>query len=57
MPALDLAVELDVLEEGVAEVSLGVVNPGLGGAELGQGLGLVNVWKFHKCIKKGTENQ
>ena len=57
MPALYLAVELDVLEEGVAEVSLGVVNPGLGGAELGQGLGLVTVWKFHKCIKKGTENQ
>ena len=35
-------------EEGVAEVSLGVVNLGHVGAELGQGLGLVIVWNVDK---------
>ena len=43
-------------EEGVAEVSLGVVNLGHVGAELVQGLGLVNVWKDHKFMD-GNENQ
>ena len=43
-------------EEGVAEVSLGVVNLGHVGAELVQGLGLVIVWKVHKFID-GNENQ
>ena len=56
MPVLYLAVELDVLEEGVAEVGLGIVTLGHVGAELGQGLGLVIVWKFHKFIKGNRES-